>query len=201
MNDRFPCLVFEPTQQDTRTTIVLFHGGSSNNESLRPLAPYFAHFRLILPQAPVEVGSGTFDWFRFANEQLTLDHNSMAKSIEIISPFVDKLRAETEGNLVIAGISQGAIFASELFFRSQGQFDGLMMLSGFLSTEAEHLYDGKRAFVGHGSKDPLVSIDRAIRSVEKLRKSGLNVEFKTYEMGHDISEEELSDAVSWLNHF
>ncbi len=204
MSYSFPCLVFEPIQQNTstsRTTIVLLHGGSSNNESLRPLAPYFEHFRLLLPQAPLKVGDGVFDWFRFADEQLNVDQDSLKHGIESLSSFLNEVRRETEGNLVVAGISQGAVFAGELFFHSEVQFDGLMMLSGFLSSDTEAFYNGKRAFVAHGSNDPLIPIKRAIRSIEKLREHRLNVEFKAYEIGHDISEEEVVDAVEWLNEF
>ncbi|MHB9004739.1 MAG: alpha/beta hydrolase [Coriobacteriia bacterium] len=196
------CLIFEPLEMSApskSTTVLLFHGGSSNNESLRPLSPYFEAHRLLLPQAPIKVGDGVFDWFRFIDDKLNVDVSSLENSITSISPLVREVRSDTDGKVVVAGISQGAVFAGELFFRNPEQFDGLMMLSGFIRAEIENQLTQKEVFVAHGLHDQLIPIEQATKSVEILRRRHANVQFKTYDMGHDISAEEIGDAVAWLS--
>lgn len=57
-------------------------------------------------------------------------------------------------------------------------------------------------FIAHGTEDPVISHDKAERSVEYLAKElGMksNIEWKSYEgLEHNLGREEMRDFVEWL---
>ena len=199
-----PCLIFEQNNSEMslfpQTTVLFLHGGDSNQESLRPLASYFKNQRLMLPQAPIQSGDSMFNWFHFTDDNLSIEEQSLEASIDAITPLLTDIRnANKDGRFIVGGISQGAIFAYELFFRFPTYFEALVALSGFAPQKRDYpSLNRKRAFIAHGIGDPLIPMERALGSVELLRELHVDVQFKKYIMGHEIMEEELQDAMQWM---
>jgi phospholipase/carboxylesterase len=52
--------------------------------------------------------------------------------------------------------------------------------------------------VQHGSRDELIEVGRARKSVEALRPLNLAVTYREYDMGHEISGRSLMDLSTWL---
>ncbi len=66
-----------------------------------------------------------------------------------------------------------------------------------------------RIFAGHGDADPLISIDLASSSIDKLQSLGvsgrffpiltISVDFKTYHgMKHSVCQQELQDLANFI---
>jgi len=55
-----------------------------------------------------------------------------------------------------------------------------------------------QTLVIHGSKDPMVPIDRAYASRDALLRLKVPTVFREYEMGHEIRPEALREIVGWL---
>lgn len=206
MNYDLPCLIFEQNSGISlfpQTTILFLHGGDNNHESLRPLASYFKNQRVVLPQAPIQSDDSMFSWFQFTDDKLSIDEHSLETSIDTITPLLTDIRnANKDSRLMVGGISQGAVFACELFFRFPAFFEGVVALSGFAPQKRNYpSLNQKRAFVAHGIDDQLVPMERALGSVELLRKLHVDVQFNKYNMGHEILEEELLDAIQWVDQF
>jgi predicted esterase len=52
--------------------------------------------------------------------------------------------------------------------------------------------------VQHGTQDPLIEVDRARDSVQRLRDLRLPLTYREYDMGHEIRPRSLSDLSAWL---
>ncbi len=54
-------------------------------------------------------------------------------------------------------------------------------------------------FMAHGQYDPVISIVNAEHSRTKLEKLGYNVEWHSYNMQHNICNEEIAEISRWLS--
>ena len=52
--------------------------------------------------------------------------------------------------------------------------------------------------VQHGTEDPMIAVDRARESRERLETRGVDLEYHEYEMGHQIGPESVQDLTAWL---
>jgi phospholipase/carboxylesterase len=53
--------------------------------------------------------------------------------------------------------------------------------------------------VTHGTRDPVIGIDRARDSRDRLAQMGVEADYREYEMEHSISPEALRDIVGFLD--
>ena len=53
--------------------------------------------------------------------------------------------------------------------------------------------------VQHGTQDPMIAVDRARESRERLETMGVDLEYHEYEMGHQIGTESSHDLAVWLS--
>ncbi len=83
------------------------------------------------------------------------------------------------------------------------RFAGLAALSSWLPAEiAAQAAEGRqslRTLVHHGANDPMIPVARGRESVERLRELAVPVEFREFEMGHEINGASLADLVRWLD--
>ena len=85
------------------------------------------------------------------------------------------------------------------------RFAGMCVLSSWLREEmlsGFQVAQGVRTLstlVQHGSRDELIELPRAKHSIELLKQLEVPLEYKQYEMGHEISSQSLADLSSWLD--
>ncbi len=53
-------------------------------------------------------------------------------------------------------------------------------------------------FLAHGEQDPLIGMDRAVRSLDALRLLDYEVQWHAYRMAHAVCPEEIADIGEWL---
>ena len=53
--------------------------------------------------------------------------------------------------------------------------------------------------VQHGTQDPMIPIDRAHETRQRLQQLGVDLSYREYEMQHAISPESLRDLVGWMD--
>ncbi|MET1249499.1 hypothetical protein ABWW58_11995 [Sporolactobacillus sp. STCC-11] len=74
-------------------------------------------------------------------------------------------------------------------------FSGLIILSDLIPTHLNiPMLNHKKIFVSHGTKDPLIPLDRIKKDSERLKHSGADITVKYFDMGHELIEEELNAA-------
>jgi len=50
----------------------------------------------------------------------------------------------------------------------------------------------------HGSSDPMIPVDRAQESRDRLLPLGVNLTYREFEMGHEISPDALRALLEWF---
>jgi phospholipase/carboxylesterase len=88
--------------------------------------------------------------------------------------------------------------------RHQERLAGIVGMSGYLplaATTAAERSDANALtpiFLGHGTNDEIVLVDRGRDSRDALKALGCDVEWHEYPMAHSVSMEEIADLNRWL---
>ena len=97
----------------------------------------------------------------------------------------------------------GTVMAFALSLTRPELFRGVIANSGYVP-EGTHLsfrwqdLGNLAYFIGHGSQDPVIPIDLARRAKRLFEASTARVEYREYDMGHQISEESIHDSAAFL---
>ncbi len=199
-----------PSAGDESPVLVLLHGRGSHMGDLSGLTSLLPPgASLITPQAPhpgAKWGYGPgWAWYRYLGE----DHaepESLRGSLDALGSFLDDLPRKLgfePGPLVLGGFSQGGTLSLAFALTHPGAVDGVVNLSGFLlspeslAVEPEQLGETP-LFWAHGTQDPSVPFELAIRGRARLEAAGRRFLAKDYPIGHWVSPEEMTDLEEWL---
>jgi len=194
-------------------TILALHGWGASAHDLIGLAPILHGGEAIVlsPQGPLafEIGQGMppgYGWFELSQVA--------PPTAETIEAAADRVRAFLDAaierypidprKIVPLGFSQGGVLAYEMVLRDPSRYAALVALSSWLPEEIANAIppqDGIQNFpalVMHGTKDPMIPIDRAHESRDRLIARGANVSYREFEMEHGIAPEALRALLVWL---
>jgi phospholipase/carboxylesterase len=200
-----------PEGEDLPAVIAL-HGWGANAQDLLGLAPmlFDGKAMMLCPQGPVElsVGGGMkgYGWFPLV-PGAPADPVAFAAAAERLRTFLDDVLPRypiDPKRTVIAGFSQGGVMAYELGLRDPKRFAGLMALSTwFPDPLVESLpklpeHQDFPVLLLHGTRDPMLPIERARESREALRPFGVSITYREFDMGHEIRQDALKVLLRWL---
>jgi phospholipase/carboxylesterase len=214
--------VDEPIEIETgpsaRTSLIVLHGLGADGSDFVPLAEQMdlggaGAVRYVFPHAPmrpVTVNGGYVmrAWYDIAGPDLARreDEAGLRASRASVEALIarERERGVPASRIVLMGFSQGCAMALLTGLRHADALAGIVGLSGYLplagSTAAERS-DSARAvpvFLAHGTRDPVVPIDRARASRDALRALGQPLDWHEYPIEHTVSLEELRDLEHWL---
>jgi phospholipase/carboxylesterase len=204
-------VIAHPGGGEPLPTVIALHGHGAHGQDLIGLAPHLAGGRAlwICPQAEftIEPGYYGFTWFRrdTASGQRATDEPE--RTLGIVRAFIDEAFARypvDPARVALLGFSQGGMLAYRLALAEPRRFVGLAALSTSLAADqAEAITPGDGigelpVLVQHGLEDPMISIDRARESLERLRALGVTPEYHEYAMAHAIGQESAMDLSRWL---
>lgn len=193
-------------------TVFALHGWGASAHDLLGLAPYLHGGRalVICPQGPVEVpigpGATGYGWFPLTSGG-PVDPGEVRTARDRLRAFVEAAREALpvdRRHTVAMGFSQGGVMAYDLALRAPGEFAGLVALSSWLpndlanAIEVQEEHQALPTFVAHGTRDPMIPVQRAQESRQTLRRFGIDPFYREYEMEHGISADALRDLVGWL---
>lgn len=192
------------------SALVLLHGRGANESDLAPLGRELAEgSALVLPRAPhpgAPWGYGPgWAWYRYEGEdrpEVESFRTSQEALSELLTGLPDVL-GYTPGRVVLGGFSQGGTMSLGFALQNPGVIRHVMVFSGFLPdhpdiTTTPETVAGSDFWWGHGTQDPAVYHQLAVRGRSALRGAGADLEARDYPMGHGISPQELEDASEWL---
>jgi phospholipase/carboxylesterase len=201
-----------PTGPGPFPTILSLHGWGANAHDLFGLAPYLHGGRALVlcPQGPVsfEIGPGQrgYGWFPITGGG-PMDPVAFVKGRDVLAAWLEEA-LETfpvdPKKLAVMGFSQGGVMAYDLVLRNPVRFAGLAALSSWLPNDLANAIPESEALarfpvlVQHGTKDPMIPIERAKESRERLQRMGVDLSYREYEMQHAISQESLRDRVTFM---
>lgn len=201
---------YPPDAADGAQTVVLLHGRGADANDLAGLGPHLAPDAVVVlprgpfPGAPWGYGPG-WAWYRFLAEDRP-DVETFRAAQRALGEFLTalpELLAIRPGELVLGGFSQGGTMSLAYALANPGTVARVLNFSGFLANHPDVKLEsvaagGTRYFWGHGTQDPAIPFELAVRGRAALRAAGADLTARDYPIGHWITPEELHDASEWL---
>ena len=199
-------------------TILVMHGLGADGRDFLPIAEQLdlssvGPVRYLFPNAPsipVTINGGYVmpAWYDLLGSELDRreDETGLRASQASIEALLaqEKARGIPAHRVVLAGFSQGCAMALMVGLRHAERLAGVVGMSGYLplaaKTPAERSAagNGMPIFLGHGTRDGIVPIDRAHSSRDVLKSLAYDVEWHEYLMEHSVCPQEIHDLESWL---
>lgn len=191
--------------------LLLLHGIGSNEQDLMALAPDLdGRFLVVSARAPIIMGPGSYGWYRteFTPDRRVIDPNEPVSSRAALLRFVDELVETYEVDphgVYLVGFSQGAIMAIGIAVMRPEWLAGVVAMSG---RALPSLVDGPVApeklaglpiLVVHGTEDPVLPVENGRRIRDLLAPLPVDLTYREYRMGHQVSMESLRDVATWLS--
>ena len=174
-------------------TIIALHGFGANAEDLASLAPFLnlPDYQFIFPLAPFphpSVSGGKM-WYDFDANR------GYAESRQLLTDWLLSLENQTGVPLsrtILSGFSQGGAMTLDVGLTLP--LAGLVSLSGYLHPISASM--NKNSFppvlIVHGRQDRVVPLSSAIKARDTLLSLGVSVEYREFDMGHEVQPDVLN---------
>ncbi|MGH9945272.1 MAG: alpha/beta hydrolase [Pyrinomonadaceae bacterium] len=195
----------------TTPLLLLLHGIGSNEDDLYGLAPYLdPRFQVASARAPYTLGPMAYGWFNieYTAQGLVADLAQVAQSYQRLLTFIGELadkHGAAQSGVYLLGFSQGAMMSLYVALTRPELVAGVAALSGRLPAPAlEHLaaheaLTGLPVLVTHGTQDPVIPVAHAREARAELERLPVDLTYREYPMGHEVSMESLADVRAWLS--
>ena len=192
--------------------ILALHGWGASAHDLMGLSPFLHGGRALVlcPQGPMQVpiGSGMvgYGWFPITSGAPP-DPAGLRRGTDLVHTFLEAALERypiDQRHIVVLGFSQGGVIGYDLALREPDRFAGLVALSSWLPAALLDTLPRLEAqktlptLVIHGTKDPMIPVERGQESREHLLSLGNSPAYREYPMGHEISPEALRAMIEWL---
>jgi phospholipase/carboxylesterase len=194
---------------EKKKAIILLHGVGSNEQDLFSLSNQLPQdYYIISPRGPFTLGAGRYAWYNvdFTTGMPVYNATQEAFSREVIRTFIKQMKDKYSlDELYLGGFSQGAIMSYSIALAHSNEVQGVIALSGRILeeikplVEKEHYLQRLKVFVAHGLQDNTLPIHYARQAKDYLESLSVQLTYKEYPIGHQISNEVLQDLNSWLN--
>ncbi len=211
MNFSLHHLVRQPDiPSDKPPLLILLHGVGSHEYDLFSLAQYVdKRFLVLSARAPNTLGPNSYAWFpvQILPDKFIIDPEKAEDSRKAIIQFVTEATDFYGANpqqVYLMGFSQGAIMSASVMLTNPGILAGVVAMSGRILPEVQPIMVPEKelqdfpVFVVHGTRDQVIPIQNGRASNELLSDLPVNLVYKEYDMGHEISNDSLSDILAWL---
>ncbi|GAB2668400.1 alpha/beta hydrolase [Arenimonas aestuarii] len=200
-------------------TILWLHGLGADGHDFAPIVPELLRpgwpaLRFVFPHAPVRPvtlnnGVPMRAWYDLKNLDLDqrADETGVRESIAQVEALIERedARGVPPERLLLAGFSQGGAIALAAGVRRERAVAGLVGLSTYLpmgsTTKAEATPQALATptFMAHGTHDPVVPEAFGARSRDLLKTLGVDVDWHSYPMQHNVCAEEIRDLGAWMD--
>ncbi len=212
-----PPVIHAPRNRRPTAAVIWLHGLGADGHDFAPIVPELGAVRewtrFIFPHAPprpvsINFGMTMRAWYdiRDDGDGFVSDADDLRESQDAVDALIE---AEIDAGvpaerIVLAGFSQGGAVALRTALRHPRRLAGLLALSTYLPL-ADTLASERSAanadipvFMAHGDDDPLIGVDRALASRDRLLGLDYEVEWRTYPMPHAVCPPEIRDIGAWL---
>jgi phospholipase/carboxylesterase len=199
-------------------SIIWLHGLGADGYDFVPLvrelellqAPSARYVFPHAPTRPVTINGGFVmrAWYDIFGNDLVRreDEPGIETSGQQVEALIEREveRGTPRARIVLAGFSQGGAITLHTGLRQREPLAGLLALSTYLSLADR--FDAERdpasasvpIFMAHGRADPVIPLERAIISRDRLQAAGYQVEWHEYDMPHSLCEEEVRQIAAFL---
>ena len=193
-----------PAAGEPEGLLVLIHGRGADERDLYPLLDRLDRERRLLgvtPRGPLALPPGGAHWY-VVHEIGYPDPATFLPTYAALSEWLDGLGFEPE-RTVIGGFSQGAVMTYALGLGAgRPRPAALAALSGFMPTVAGFELELEPPLppvaIGHGTFDPVISVDWGRRAKETLEAAGADVLYREYPLPHAVHPGFLDELAPWI---
>ena len=188
---------------------MLFHGRGADEHDLFPLLDMLDPERRLVgatARGPLSLPPGGAHWYAVARVGYP-DRETFHATYPQVADWLDGFLAEHEiapERAVLGGFSQGSVMSYALGLGAgRPRPAGIMALSGFIpEVEGFELDLGKAAglpvAIGHGTQDPVISVEFGRDARERLVDAGADVLYRESPMAHTIDPRFMAELPAWL---
>lgn len=187
--------------------LVLFHGRGTDEYDLYPLLDLLDPDRRLLgvtPRGPFSFPPGGAHWYAL-REVGYPDGNTFLETYENIGAWLDGFLEEHgigHDRTIVGGFSQGGVMAYS-FGLGEGRPRpaAIVALSSFVPAVQGFNLDLAEippVAIGHGTYDPVISVEFGRRARDVLEDAGASVLYREYPLLHAIDPSFLVELRAWL---
>jgi phospholipase/carboxylesterase len=197
-----------PAAGEAEGALVLFHGRGADENDLFALLDFLdpdRHLVAATPRAPLSLPPGGAHWY-IVREIGFPDRETFDASYRLAGEWLAGFAEETgvpPEQTVLGGFSQGAVMTYALGLgHARPPPAALIALSGFMPTvegfELDLTPPLPPVAIGHGTYDPVISVEWSRRAKQQLEQAGADVLYREYPLPHAIDPRYPSELSSWL---
>jgi len=192
-----------PPTSEPEGALVLLHGRGADEHDLYGLLDLIDPERRLLgvtAGGPLALPPGGRHWYVVPRVGFP-DPPTFAASYDRLAALLDSTGVPVE-RTVIGGFSQGAVMSWALALGPDRPAPaGVIALSGFIPTVPGWTFPGRplRAFIAHGTHDPVISVDYGREARDRLQEAGADVTYRESPIGHAIEPAVLRELPDWLS--
>ncbi len=195
-----------PAAGEPEGALILMHGRGTSENDLFGLLDVLDPARRLLgvtPGGPLHLPPGGRHWYMVPRVGYP-DPDTFAQGYGALTAFLDGLDLDWD-RTILGGFSQGSVMA---FATGLGEGRplpaGIVGLSGFIPTVEpwrmrDELPAGYPVAIGHGTLDPVISIDFAHTARDRLEAAGADVTYYESEIPHTIDPRFLGTLPEWID--
>jgi phospholipase/carboxylesterase len=191
-----------PAAGETRGALVLFHGRGADEHDLFPLLDVLDPERRLdgfCPRGPLTLPPGGAHWYVVPRVGFP-DPATFNASYDEAAAWLDSL---PHPQVVLGGFSQGAVMAYALGLgATRPRPTAIAAFSGFIPEVEGWQLDVERPLppvaIGHGTFDPIISVEFSRAARETLEGAGGEVLYKEYPLPHTLDPNFLVEVRDWL---
>ncbi len=191
-----------PAEGEAQGALVLFHGRGADEHDLFPLLDVLDPNRRLdgfCPRGPLSLPPGGAHWYVVPRVGYP-DPTTFAASYSEAGEWLDSLPHD---RLVLGGFSQGAVMTYALGLGvGRRRPVALAAFSGFIPEVDGWELDLARPLppvaIGHGTFDPIISVDFGRAARDTLEGAGGEVLYKEYPLPHTLDPHFLVEVRDWL---
>ena len=201
--------LYRPPAGDPEGALVLFHGRGADEHDLFPLLDILDPERRLLgvtARGPLSLPPGGAHWYVVRRVGYP-DPETFHATYRQVTSWLDGLLAEhgiAPEKTVLGGFSMGAVMSYSLGLGAgRPRPAAIMGLSGFLPEVDGFELDMDKAAglpvaIGHGTHDPVISVDFGRDARDRLKRAGADVLYRESPMPHTIDPSFLRELPAWL---
>ena len=205
------------TRPNPSHAVIWMHGLGADGSDFVPIVRELKlpplGIRFIFPHAPmrpVTINGGFVmrAWYDIVVQDLVRqeDERGIRESQDLVGQLIDKeiARGIPANRIALAGFSQGGVITLQTGLRYPKRLAGLLALSCYLPLSATLEKERSAAnqdvpvFIGHGTADDIVPLQRGLGARDALSKLGYKPEWHQYPMPHSVHPDEIADIGAWF---
>jgi phospholipase/carboxylesterase len=198
-----------PADGEPEGALVLFHGRGTSEHDLHPLLDALDPQRRLLgatPRGPLVLPPGGAHWY-IVREIGYPDRETFTSSYELAADWLDDLAEEAgipAARTIVGGFSQGAVMSWALGLGGgRPRPAGIIALSGFVPTVDGFELDLSPPLppvaIGHGTYDPVISVEFGRQAKQLLEKAGADVLYRESPMPHAVDPAFIAELQPWVS--